>query len=178
MKTFIFDVETTNLRADIGSLRVACFAELNSEGEIFKILTRDILEMHGEKNLAEWITHRFEEGDIFIGHNSKAFDRNFINGVLIRHKLPKLPKKMHIDTLEVARYGMKGLLQSLSMDNLADYFRLPIQKDKPSKHSWRGSNNMEKPSIKRIRQRCIEDVKVNVLLWDKLKPFWHSWKST
>jgi uncharacterized protein YprB with RNaseH-like and TPR domain len=177
VRTYIFDIETSNLRADIGSLRVACFAELNSNGEIFKLLTRDVLEMHGEKNLAQWITHRFEEGDIFIGHNSKAFDRNFINGVLIRHKLPKLPKKLHIDTLEAARYGMKGLLQSLSMDNLADYFKLPIQKDKPSKHDWRGANDMEEESIKRIRKRCISDVQLNVLLWEKLKPFWFEWKA-
>lgn len=177
MKIFVWDIETSNLRADIGSLRVGCFALLNYGGEIKEIYTRDILEIHGEKNLAKWIHSRFEEGDIFIGHNSKAFDRNFINGVLIRHKLPKIPKRMHIDTLEVARYGMKSLLQSLSMENLADYFKLPIQKDKPSKHDWRGSNDMEEESIKRIRKRCISDVHVNVLLWEHLKPYWFEWKA-
>src|SRR3990167_9810077 len=124
MKTYVFDIESSNLRADIGSLRVACFALLNYGGEIKEFFTRDILEMHGEKNLAKWIHSRFEDGDIFIGHNSDAWDKNFINGVLIRHKLSKLPKRIHIDTLQVARYGMKGLLQSLSMENLADYFKL------------------------------------------------------
>jgi hypothetical protein len=430
----VFDIETSSLRADIGSLRVACFAELNAHGEICKILTRDVLEMHGEKNLALWILHRFEEGDIFIGHNcmekshkvltsdlrwveagslkvgdkllafeekssqrgsarkikiaevtrnkivkaplvevrlsngdrirvtpnhpwlttssnknkgqrwletknfnkrkdisetkvikffdvwqednsyergylagffdgegtfikkglsiyacqatgvvwdtakkylkkleipftdyginlkrhafgkpvnylqitggmreklrflgqirpkrflekfnaeeigelkvkdreivyvkdvvdvgigeiaqlttstgtyfgegygmhnSKGFDRNFINGVLIRHKLPKLPKRMHIDTLVVAQYGMKGLLQSYSLENLADYFKLPIQKDHPSKHDWRQANDMEEKSIKRIRKRCISDVQITALLWEKLKPFWFEYK--
>ena len=172
MKTFIFDVETTNLRADIGSLRVACFAELNSEGEIFKILTRDVLEMHGEKNLAQWIAHRIEEADILIGHNVKAFDKNFINGVLIRHDLPKLPKRFYIDTLMVARYDMKALIQSNSLENLADYLRLTIQKDKPSKHSWRSANDMEELGMKKIRKRCISDVQVTALLWEKLKPFW------
>ena len=64
------------------------------------------------------------------------------------------------------------------MDNLADYFKLPIQKDKPSKHSWRAANDMEEKGIKRIRQRCIEDVKVNVLLWDRLKQYWHEWRGS
>ena len=176
MKTFVFDCETSNLRSDIGSLRVACFAELNSEGEIFKILTRDVLEMHGEKNLAQWIAHRIEEADILIGHNIDGFDKNFINGVLIRWNLPKLPKRYYIDTLMVARYGMKGLLQSCSLENLADYFRLSIQKDKPSKHSWRGANDMEPASLKKIRKRCISDVQVTALLWEKLKPFWLEYK--
>ena len=176
VRTFCFDIETSNLRSDIGSLRVACFAELNSQGEIFKILTRDVLEMHGEKNLAQWITHRVEEADILIGHNIDAFDKNFINGVLIRWNLPKLPKRYYIDTLMVARYGMKGLLQSNSLENLADYFRLSIQKDHPSKHIWRGANDMEEKSIKRLRQRCISDVQINVLLWERLKPYFHEWK--
>ena len=172
MKTCVFDIETSNLKSDIGSLRVACFAELNSEGEIYKILTRDILEMHGEANLAKWISHRIEEADILIGHNIKAFDKNFINGVLIRHNLPKLPKRFYIDTLMVARYDMKALIQSNSLENLADYLRLSIQKDKPSKHDWRGTNDIEPVSIKRIRKRCISDVQVNTLLWEKIKPFW------
>ena len=176
MKTFVFDLETSNLRSDIGSLRVACFAELNSDGTIKDIQTRDVLEMHGEKNLAEWISHRVEESAILIGHNADAFDKNFLNGVLIRWGLPKLPKRYYIDTLMVARYGMKGLLQSCSLENLADYFRLPIQKDHPSKHDWRGANDMESEPLSRIRKRCISDVKITVLLWDKLKPYWFDWR--
>ncbi len=176
MRTFVWDIETSNLRADIGSLRVACFAELDSQGKIKEIHTRDIIEMHGEKNLAEWIVNRIKESDILIGHNSDGFDKNFINGVLIRHNLPKLPKRIHIDTLQTARHGMKGLLQSCSLENLADYFRLPIKKDKPSKHDWRGANNMEPESLQRIRERCISDVKITVLLWDKLKPFFFDWR--
>src|SRR3990167_6517858 len=172
MRTFVFDLETSNLRSDIGSLRVACFAELNSEGEIYKIETRDVLEMHGEKNLAQWISHRIEEADILIGHNVKAFDKNFLNGVLIRHDLPKLPKRFYIDTLMVARYDMKALIQSNSLENLADYLRLSIQKDKPSKHSWRSANDMEELGIKQIRKRCISDVQVTALLCDRIKIFW------
>ena len=128
--------------------------------------------MHGEKNLAQWITHRIEEADILIGHNIKAFDRNFINGVLVRHKLAKLSRRYYIDTLMVARHDAKLLLQSNSLENLADYFKLPIQKDKPSKHDWRKSNDMEEKAIKRIRKRCISDVQITTLLWERLKPFW------
>lgn len=176
MRTFVWDLETTNLRADIGSLRVACFAELNADGSIKQLQTRDVLDLKGEKNLAQWIVTRVKEADVLIGHNSDAFDKNFLNGVLIRWDLPKIPKRMHIDTLQIARHGMKGLLQSCSMENLADYFRLPIKKDKPSKHDWRGANNLEEESLKRIRHRCIEDVKVNVLLWNKLKPYYFEWR--
>lgn len=176
MRCVVFDLETSNLRSDIGSLRVACFGELSANGTLKDLQTRDILEMHGEKNLAEWIVNRIEEADILIGHNVDAFDKNFLNGVLIRWNLPKLPKRYYIDTLMVARYGMKGLLQSCSLENLADYFRLPIQKDHPSKHDWRGANDMEPEPLSRIRKRCISDVEITALLWAKLKPFWLDYK--
>src|SRR3990167_5025126 len=176
MKTYVWDLETSNLRSDIGSLRVASFGELNSDGDIKELMTRDVHDSHGEKNLAEWISHRVIEADILIGHNSITFDKNFMNGVLIRHGLPKLPKRLHLDTMLIAQYGMKGLLQSISLENLADYFRLREGKDKVSKHTWRGANDMEIEPIKRLRKRCESDVRITALLWGKLKEHYYSWR--
>jgi len=88
-----------------------------------------------------------------------------------------LPKRQHYDTLQIARYGFKGRPMGYSLENLADFFSLPVQKDKPSKHDWVGSVILDDSSIERIAERCEQDVIVNALLWEVLRPYFHKWKS-
>ena len=64
------------------------------------------------------------------------------------------------------------------MENLADIFRLPIKKYKPSKHDWREGNLLTPVALKRIRYRCKEDVKITALLWFKLKEHYFNWRGT
>src|SRR3990167_2947934 len=176
MRTYVFDLECTNLRSDICTLTVAVFGELDSDGQIKKILANDILSLKGERNLLKWVVTRITEADILMGHNSDAFDKNYLNGLLARYNMERLPKRIHLDTLQAARYGGKFLYQSLSMDNLADIFDLPIKKLKPSKHDWREGNLLDPRAIRILRKRCVEDVRVTALLWNKLKPYYYSWR--
>src|SRR3990167_848974 len=134
MRTAVFDIECTNLRSDIGTFLIASFGELDGNGNVKKVETRDILSQHGEKNLATWTRNRFEEFDILIGHNSIAFDRNWLNGVMIRHELPFVPRRIHIDTYQVAKGKLQ--FQSYSLANIADVLGLG-SKDEPSKNDWR-----------------------------------------
>jgi hypothetical protein len=175
--TLVWDIETTNLRSDIGALIVVAFLNLGTgEEEVRTIYDFKGSRAEREKQLVEWASERYASADILIGHNSQAFDKNFMNGVRARHGLEHLPPRFHIDTYQVARNGFKGLLQSYSMENLADFFRLPIQKDKPSKHDWRQANLLDEESVSRIATRCVEDVRVNALLWEKMRPYWQRWK--
>ena len=176
MRTFVWDIECTNLKSDMGTLTVVIFGELNSSGGIKKYHINDIISAKGEKNLVRWTKKIIESGDILIGHNSVAFDKNFVNGVLARYLISPLPKRIHLDTMMAARYGGKFLMQSVSMANLADIFRLPIQKDKPSKHDWREGNLLNPDSLNRIKKRCKSDVKITAMLWDKLKQYQYTWR--
>lgn len=166
----MFDIECTNLRSDIGTLLVASFGELKADGTLGRIHTEDIKSLGNERALAEWVWGKFMEGDIFIGHNSIAFDRNFINGVLTRLDMPRLPNRFHLDTMQIAKG--KLLYQSVSLENLADIFRVGV-KDKPSKHEWREANILDDAAITRLRKRCSEDVKITAAVFNSLKPLWH-----
>lgn len=170
LRLVVWDIETTNLRADIGRLVLASFLDAHTG----KLETMDYTE-GGEAALAAWVRDQVERADMLIGHNTKAFDRNFLNGVLARHGLQPLPKRQHLDTYLIARYGLKGLLQSNSMDNLADFFQLDRSKYKPSKHDWRDVL-VDPESLEEIRIRCEEDVLLNLELWYALRPYWHAWK--
>ena len=173
MRTYCWDLETTNLKSDIGMLLVSSFGELDHDGNVIRMMTHDINSIGRgsvaarERKLAEWTKERFGECDVLIGHNSLAFDRHFLNGVCFRHGLGLVPKKvMHIDTYQTARgaLGMGG-----SMRNLVDVFGLGA-KDAPAKQEWREANAGDPESIARIRERCESDVVMTGRLWQRLKP--------
>lgn len=182
-RTVVFDLETTSLDTFFGRLIVACFLDLN-EGRIHVRNIHDFGTTNSaeevlaaEYKLLKWVNEQLENADIWMGHNITAFDMNFLNGRMSAHEPGWLvPARLHIDTYHVARYGMKGNPKGYSLENLADFFQLPVQKDKPSKHDWSDSVRLDEEAISRITTRCVEDCKVNALLWEKLRPYWHRWK--
>lgn len=169
MKTYVYDLECSNLRSDIGTLLCVSFAELKSDGKLGPLQTEDILSLGSERELATWVWGKFVDGDIFIGHNSIAFDRNFINGVLTRLKMERLPRRWHLDTMQIA----KGKLSmGVSLENLGDVLDVG-KKDHPKKSDWREANILDSAAIDRLRKRCESDVKVTAAVFNSLKPLWH-----
>ena len=179
VRAYVWDLETTNLNTFMGQLTVASFLDLNT-GEID---TRTLFDFDGsgaekEVQLLLWAVSKMEEADILIGHNTLGFDTGFLRGRLAIHGRSDvtLPKRQHWDTYQIARHGFKGKPQGYSLENLADFFRLPVQKDKPSKHDWAASIILDEEAIIRIAERCEADVIVNALLWEALRPYLHAWK--
>jgi len=175
-RAVVFDIETTDFKADIGTLMVSSFLDLQTGVPN----SRTVHDFSGslaerERSLAVWTCKQIEEADVIIGHNVKAFDRNFLNGVCARNRLPLVPKRTYLDTMLIARYGLKGKIGA-SMANLADVLGLPIPKDAPSKNDWRLYIGGDPAAVERITQRCELDVIVNALLWDRVKMYYYAWK--
>ena len=174
--TQVWDIETTDFKADIGQLMVSSFLDLRTGVPN----SRTVLDFKGnlkerEAQLAVWTVEQLVRSDALIGHNIKAFDRNFLSGVLARNHMPQAPKRTYLDTMLIARYGLKGKIGA-SMANLADILGLPIPKDAPSKNDWRLYIGGDPDAIERITVRCETDVIVNALLWHELKRYYYSWK--
>ena len=173
----VWDLETTHLKSDIGTLLAGSFLDPSS-GEI---TTYTISDDGGESvrdreaRLVAQVRAAYAEADVLIGFNSMAFDRNWLQGVSARHGYGPLPIRFHIDCLQVARHGMKGQLQSNSLENLADFFGVGV-KDKPSKHEWREANSLDPEALVAIRQRCESDVVLTAAVWQCLRPYWLNWK--
>ena len=177
MLTYVVDFESTDLKSDIGSLIVASFGELDTSGKLIALHTEDIqsigtgkVELR-EKKLAQWAKQKWTEADIIIGQNHLAFDRHFLDGVLFRNDLELLPKRILLDTYQIA----KGkFAMSASMKNMLDIWGLGT-KDAPDKAMWRLANHGDKEALKRIRERCESDVEATARLWEKLKPVYMQW---
>lgn len=177
--SYVWDLETTNLNTFMGQLIAASFLDL-SDGSIQTKTINDFTGDNANKELLLlfWVIDRLTEADVLIGHNTLGFDMGFIRGRLAIHGKGDivLPRRHHIDTYQVARHGFKGKPQGYSLENLADFFRLPVGKDKPSKHEWAASIILDEGAIDRIAERCEADVLVNAHLWTALRPYYHLWK--
>lgn len=172
MKTVVVDLETSDLRSDIGTLLVACYGVLDDNDNVREIRTRTIQTIgrgtvaERERKLAEWARQEWADADIIIGQNHLAFDRHFLDGVLFRNSLPVVPKRILIDTYQTA----KGkFAMGSSMANMLDIWHLG-KKDAPDKDDWRKANHGDKEALERITQRCETDVQATAALWRKLKP--------
>ena len=162
MKTVILDLECTGLKADVHTLLVASFGVIEGD-KLKKIKTRTILDFKGENNekeykLLKWTRKQFNDADVLIGHNSIAFDRNFLNGVSLREGLGYLPRKIHIDLFQTLKGRHK--FSSLKLEAIADMLGVG-EKDKPERKDWREGSILTPEAVERLKERCEEDVDLN-----------------
>jgi DNA polymerase elongation subunit (family B) len=178
LRTVVWDLETSNLKTDMGTLLVASFLDI-SRDEI-ETVHIECDQEHGniaarEKRLIQQVLGMYVNCDVLIGHNTLTFDVPFLRGCAARYGLGTLPPRFHIDSYQVARHGLKAQLQSYSLDNLGDFFGVGV-KNRPSKHEWRGAGLLDEPSILSLVARCEADVRLNAAVWDCLKPYWFTWR--
>lgn len=177
IRAFVWDLETTGFKSDIGTLLMGSFLDLATGEVVTARLSSDpnVPIEHAERELVEEVRALYLSASILIGHNSLAFDKNWLNGVSARHGLEPLPTRYHIDTYTVARFGLKGSYQSNSLSNLADILGVGV-KDRPPKADWRHANIRDEDSLERIRLRCESDCYLTAAVWSKLEPYWVLWK--
>lgn len=176
MRTYVCDIETTDFKADIGTLIVGVFGELNSDGDIAEMYTETILSIgkgsvaKREKLLCQWAVDRWQEADIIIGQNHKAFDQKFLQGVMLRNGIQDgiLEPRILLDTFQI---GKGNFGWSMSMGNFVDVMDIG-KKDAPEKGNWREANHGDPEALARIQERCIADVKMTAEMWRVLKPLY------
>ena len=175
MRTVVMDLETTGFKSDIGTLIVACFAELDSTGNLRKMQTRTVNDYEGtvnqrEKQLCQWTVDQWQGADVIIGQYHSVFDQKFLQGVMLRHKIQHgiLEPRILIDLVMVGR-GSFGM--SMAMANVLDVLGLG-KKDAPNKADWREANHGDDASLRRIAERCKSDVRNTAKIWEEFKPLY------
>ena len=171
IKVRVWDLETTDFKADIGEIRVASFFDLNT-GVMY---TRTHRDFDSEVEFVEWIISMMNESDVLVGHNSLAFDKPYVTGVAARLGLGKPEKRIHWDTYLIARYGWKANI-GYSLENIADHLGLSRTKSKPSKHKWRELITDRADDLSEIVERCESDCLITAEVFDYLKPYLFEWK--
>jgi len=175
-RTLVYDIECTNLRTDLGLLLCVAFYDM-ADGSIEAKTIDDFGPSRkvGEKELVKWAAEKVASADCLIGFNSDAFDKHYLDGVSARHGLPRLPKRIHIDLYQSARYGWGGLPSSYSLRNLTEFFHLERKKTSLDKTDWREAL-ADPAAMVALRIHCEEDVDRTALLWQAMKGYYFDWR--
>lgn len=164
----IFDLETTGLRPEFGSI-ICCAVLTYPTGEwwVKSILDYDHEGMYDDGQLAEDIRDHLEEHNILVTWNGKGFDVPFLNTRLAYDGRRKLHTHLHIDCMYYYR-GWHGLKPtSSSLKSVGEYWRLPVHKQEVEKETWIKAGGGHKESIKTIVDRAKSDVELTALVTGK-----------
>lgn len=169
-KICFFDLETSNLNANVGTILTAGWKFLDSKKvhcvsvDQFNSFKRDPTN---DKEVAKAVANALMESDIICGWYSARFDFPYLQSRLLFHGLKPLPKMPHIDLWRTAKYELK--LTSNRLASVSDF--LDLDDKTPIKfREWLKAMSGNKKSIRYIREHNIQDILVLEQAYLKMRP--------
>lgn len=174
-KTLVFDIESTNLKANFGYCICFGYKYLgDTKAKVISVLdypqhktdpTNDARLMRAAHDILT------NHADIIVTYYGKQFDRKFLNTRMILAGLRPLPplNHEHVDLFYTARGNLA--LHSNRLDNLAKTLGAPVSKTVLDGPTWVRASAGHRPSIRYIIEHCAADVEVLEWCYLKLLPF-------
>src|SRR3972149_593682 len=156
MNVVAFDLETTSLTAMIGRVLCCSFkpiTKVKSEvytfrGDDKKFRNHDVIN---DSKLVAAIRDELVKYDILVGHNSKLFDRKFLNGRLFKWGLMPLPSMFHIDTMWAIR---THIAMSSKLDNVQKHLNLEEAKSPITWDNWARAGCFDRKAMDEVVNHC------------------------
>jgi DNA polymerase elongation subunit (family B) len=170
-KILIWDIETTNLKADFGKL--LCYkAQWYGDDKIIGGTIRHTKAFKAgrfweDKELVLELHKLLTQADCLVHHFGDRFDLKFFKTRLIELGL-YFPNVKTVDTWKVAKKHL--LLQSNRMGNIAEFLG-GEQKSSVPKKVWIQANMGHAPSIRLLENYCEQDVRTLAGIYKKLLPY-------
>ena len=159
----IFDLETTDLKADFG--RLLCGSVLSypaMEMRSFRIDEINGGSVAKDGPLAVAIRDFIERHHISVGYYSKGFDISFLNTRLMVAGERKMQSMLHIDPIWFYR-GWRGLnLRSSKMKVVAKVLGLEETKQDVPDEVWINARHGDKGSLDILVDRCESDCRITM----------------
>ncbi len=165
-----FDIETTDLKGDIGSILVA---SVLSYPEMEMTTLR--IDSYGHRrhnlddsSLARDLRDLLEQHHIICGWYSKGFDIPFLNTRLVAAGHRKLENHLHFDPY-FQHKGWHGVkLCSASLANVAEFYGLDVRKMHVDKSVWKKAMAGDTGSLDILVDRCESDVLITAEVIQKV----------
>lgn len=164
-----FDLETTDLKALMGRILCASFAD--GWGKVTTFRSDKMPRQHplDDRELAIAIRDRLESADVIVGHNSKLFDVPFLNARLLKWDERPMRKDIkHIDTMYFAR-GQFVRIGSSKLVNVQKFAQVESEKSDIDWDTWQLAGMGDKAALDTVVDHCERDVKVLREVFGKLK---------
>src|SRR5690349_4483937 len=137
-RILLFDIETTHLKADFGTVLAFGYKWLDEpEAQVlaisdYKGWQKDLTD---DKKLVSEAYKVLAKADVWVTYFGKGFDVKYLNAKLLEHKLPVLPNVPHVDLY----YTVKGNLaiSRKSLANVAYYLDFESEKSPVTGRLWK-----------------------------------------
>jgi uncharacterized protein YprB with RNaseH-like and TPR domain len=167
-----WDIEATGLSAIMG--RLICVSFADNWGNVTTRRVTDFPQTSplDDSGLAVWARDELEKYDIAVGWYSTGYDIGMLNARLMRWgERPIRSDVVHLDPIYKARGGRYGVkIGSSKLDNVAKFFRLPVQKTEIDWDVWALAGMGDESAMDEVVRHCEADVLVTRLAFHNLKP--------
>lgn len=174
-KIIVWDIETTDFKADRGELLCIGYQILGQK----KVYCPRIYDFEDEwfnqkdglldRQLLEHIVPILSDADMWVTHNGKGFDLKFVNTRLMIQGMPPLPPIPHTDTYHNILKNQTAL-RSRKLGYVAETMGFTQQKGKLTWNWWKQAMRGYQPAIKMIADYCQQDIRTTVELYEKFRP--------
>jgi uncharacterized protein YprB with RNaseH-like and TPR domain len=167
----IFDIETTHLKADFGTVLCIGYKWLDEKKVSVPAITdfkgwkRDVTD---DKALFEAFYPVMVEADILVSYFGKGFDVKYIQAKLLEHGLSFLPNTPHVDLFYVAKQNMA--LSRKSLEKVGLFLGCTAEKTPVDGKVWKRAMSGHEASIGYVREHCRADVKLTEEVYMRLRP--------
>lgn len=169
MKTLVFDIEVSDLKADFGSLLCFGYKWLDHK----KVYCPSLLDNPGkwvldDEELVKEAHRVLSQADMIIGFYSSGFDIKYLRAKFLEYGLPVLDNVPHVDLYYIARSNLS--ISRKSLDNLSRYLKLDKRKYYVGSSVWRRAKAGDPAALKEVIRHCRADIVVTEEMYYKLRP--------
>ncbi len=170
-KILFFDIETTHLKADFGTVLCIGYKWLGKPKVYVPAITeyeswdRDKTDDSG---LVSDFLQVYESADMVVSYFGKGFDTKFLNAKLMEASGRLLPNTPHVDLFYTVKANLA--LSRKSLENVGYFLGLSQEKTKVEGKIWRRAATGHGPSVNYIVRHCRADVLLLEEAYLKLRP--------
>jgi uncharacterized protein YprB with RNaseH-like and TPR domain len=177
-KILLYDLETTNLKADFGTILCIGYKWYNEDYIYCPSITdyagwkKDPSDCKKLLKLLTDFKKVWDTADIVVSYFGKGFDMKFLNAKTFEYDMEPLRQfngPSHVDCF----YTVKGTmaLSRKSLQNVGYVGGFSAEKTPVEGKIWRRAATGHAPSIKYIIDHCYADIELLEEAYDRLKPY-------
>lgn len=183
MKIAAWDLETTDLRANMGILLCGAFQPIVPEGfysnhhdTVPKPYTIKLqrkadqkFDPNPDRELAVAIREELEKYNLIVGWNSKMFDVPFLNARLLAHGERRVRLQWHLDLMYQAR-GTQNRIGGSSLITVQQFLGIPSEEGKTKLEwdVWKAAGLGDPKAMAKVVEHCEKDTEVLAKAYWKL----------
>lgn len=160
-RVMLFDLETTNLKADFGYLLAVGYKFLGEKKPTVLSIkhTNGVTKFRSaEKALVKAFREVYLSADVIVTYNGKRFDVPYLNAKMLEYDLGILPNLPHVDHYWTVKNNL-GISRK-SLQNAAYYLKLSAEKTPVEGRIWVDAMMGDRKALKYIVDHCAADVDI------------------